>query len=138
MKYQKPTDSELGILQILWENGEASVRKVNEQLNEQNTSDKEIGYTTTLKLMQIMLNKNLVNRNTDSRTHIYSAAISESETQGKLLDQFVDATFRGSAMKLVMQALGNHKASSEELDEIKALINKIEKGDSENKTLKKM
>ena len=129
MKYQKPTDSELGILQILWENGEASVRKVNEQLNEQNTSDKEIGYTTTLKLMQIMLDKNLVSRNTDSRTHIYSAAISESETQGKLLDQFVDATFRGSAMKLVMQALGNHKASSEELDEIKALINKIEKGD---------
>lgn len=128
MKYQKPTDSELSILQILWENGEASVREVNEQLNEQNTGDKEIGYTTTLKLMQIMLDKKLVSRNTDSRTHIYSAAISEAETQGKLLNQFVDATFRGSAMKLVMQALGNHKASSEELDEIKALIEKIEKG----------
>lgn len=128
MKYQKPTDSELAILQILWENGESSVREVNDQLNDQNTSGKEIGYTTTLKLMQIMLDKNLVSRNTDSRTHIYSAAISESETQGKLLDQFVDATFRGSAMKLVMQALGNHKASSEELDEIKALIDKIEKG----------
>jgi len=127
MKYQKPTDSELSILQILWENGESSVREVNDQLNEKNTSSKEIGYTTTLKLMQIMLDKNLVSRNTDSRTHIYSAAISESETQGKLLNQFVDATFRGSAMKLVMQALGNHKASSEELDEIKALINKIEK-----------
>lgn len=127
MKYQKPTDSELAILQILWENGESSVREVNDQLNDQNTSSKEIGYTTTLKLMQIMLDKNLVSRNTDSRTHIYSAAISESETQGKLLDQFVDATFRGSAMKLVMQALGNHKASSEELDEIKALIDKIEK-----------
>lgn len=126
MKYQKPTDSELAILQILWENGEASVRTVNEQLNDQSTTEKEIGYTTTLKLMQIMLDKNLVSRNTESRTHIYSAAISESETQGKLLDQFVDATFRGSAMKLVMQALGNHKASSEELDEIKALIDKIE------------
>ena len=127
MKYQKPTDSELGILQILWENGESSVREVNDQLNEQNTSGKEIGYTTTLKLLQIMLDKNLVSRNTDSRTHIYSAAINESETQGKLLDQFVDATFRGAAMKLVMQALGNHKASSEELNEIKALIDKIEK-----------
>ena len=126
MKYQKPTDSELAILQILWANGESSVREVNNQLNEQNMSNKEIGYTTTLKLMQIMLDKNLVSRNTDSRTHIYSAAISESETQGKLLNQFVDATFRGSAMKLVMQALGNHKASSEELDEIKALIEKIE------------
>ncbi|MFT4758713.1 MAG: BlaI family penicillinase repressor [Paraglaciecola sp.] len=127
MKYQKPTDSELGILQILWANREASVREVNEQLNKKNTSGKEIGYTTTLKLMQIMLDKKLVSRNTDSRTHIYSAAINESETQGKLLDQFVDATFRGSAMKLVMQALGNHKASSEELGEIKALIDKIEK-----------
>ena len=127
MKYQKPTESELSILQILWAERECSVREVNEQLNAQNTNDKEIGYTTTLKLMQIMLDKNLVSRNTDTRTHIYSAAISESETEGKLLDQFVDSTFPGSAMKMVMQALGNHEASSEELDEIKALIEKIEK-----------
>jgi len=123
----KPTDSELAILQILWEYGDSPVRFVNDKLNEQNKTDKEIGYTTTLKLMQIMLDKNLVGRNTDSRTHIYEAAISESETQGQLLNQFVDSTFRGSAMKMVMQALGNHQASAEELDEIKALIQKMEK-----------
>ena len=108
-QYQKPTESELAILQILWEAGQASVRTVNDQLNAVNTSDKAIGYTTTLKLMQIMFEKGLVNRNAESRTHIYSAAVSESETQERLLDQFVDATFRGSAMKLVMQALGNHQ-----------------------------
>jgi predicted transcriptional regulator len=121
----KPTDGELEILQILWEHGAVSVRFVNDSLNEKHT--KEIGYTTTLKLMQIMLDKGLVKRNTDSRTHIYSANIEESETQERLLNQFVDAAFRGSAMKMVMQALGNHQASREELDEIKALIEKIEK-----------
>ena len=126
-QYQKPTESELAILQILWEAGQASVRTVNDQLNAVNTSDKAIGYTTTLKLMQIMFEKGLVNRNAESRTHIYSAAVSESETQERLLDQFVDATFRGSAMKLVMQALGNHNASNEELAAIKALIEQKEK-----------
>jgi predicted transcriptional regulator len=98
---------------------------VNDALNEK--YPKEIGYTTTLKLMQIMLEKGLVKRNTDSRTHIYSANIEESETQEKLLSQFVDSAFRGSAMKMVMQALGNHEASKKELDEIKALIEKMEK-----------
>ncbi|MCR9288333.1 BlaI/MecI/CopY family transcriptional regulator [Saprospiraceae bacterium] len=121
----KPTDGELEILQILWEHGSVSVRFVNDALNEK--YPKEIGYTTTLKLMQIMLEKGLVKRNTDSRTHIYSANIEESETQEKLLSQFVDSAFRGSAMKMVMQALGNHEASKKELDEIKALIEKMEK-----------
>ncbi len=125
--FQKPTDSELAILQILWEHGPVSVRFVNDLLNDQQSSGKEIGYTTTLKFMQIMLDKGLVKRNTDSRTHIYAAAINESETQEKLLSQFVDAAFRGSAMKMVMQALGNHKASDEELDQIKALIEEMEK-----------
>ena len=130
-RFSKPTDSELAILQILWEYGPSSVRFVNDKLNEQNMGSKEIGYTTTLKLMQIMLqDKKLVTRNTDSRTHIYKAAVSESETQGHLLEEFVDSTFRGSAMKLVMQALGNHQASTEELDQIKALIKKIEKDQS--------
>lgn len=119
----KPTEGELEILQILWENGPASVRQVNDKLNEQ----REVGYTTTLKIMQIMADKGLVNRNTESRTHIYASAISEEDTQKRLLQKFVDATFRGSAMKMVMQALGNHKASDEELKEIKALIDRIEK-----------
>ena len=124
----KPTDAELEILQILWEYGPSSVRLVNEKLNEtRNVAKKEIGYTTTLKLMQIMLGKGLVERNTDTRTHIYKASVKEVETQQRLLNQFVDAAFRGSAMKLVLQALDKHKASQEELDEIKALIEKMEK-----------
>ena len=81
----------------------------------------------TLKLMQIMVDKNLATRNTDARTHVYAAGVSETDTQRHLLRNFVDATFRGSAMKMVMQALGDHNTSPEELDEIKALIEKIEK-----------
>ncbi|MCB0588015.1 MAG: BlaI/MecI/CopY family transcriptional regulator [Phaeodactylibacter sp.] len=124
----KPTESELEILQILWLHGPSSVRFVNEKLNE----EREVGYTTTLKLMQIMVDKGLALRNTESRTHIYQAAVSEADTQKRLLQKFVDTTFRGSAMKLVMQALGNHQASPEELDEIKALIEKMESGGDDN------
>ena len=118
----KPTESELEILQILWLHGPSSVRFVNEKLNE----EREVGYTTTLKLMQIMVDKGLALRN------IYQAAVSEADTQKRLLQKFVDTTFRGSAMKLVMQALGNHQASPEELDEIKALIEKMESGGDDN------
>ncbi len=119
----KPTEGELAILQILWANGPSSVRFVNEKLNEK----REVGYTTTLKIMQIMADKGLVNRNTESRTHIYESSINEEATQKQLLQKFVDSTFRGSAMKMVMQALGNHQASDKELEEIKALIDRIEK-----------
>ncbi len=122
-KTSKPTDAELEILQVLWENGPSTVRFVNEKLNEK----REVGYTTTLKLMQIMADKKgLATRNTESRTHIYEAAVSEADAQKQLLKKFVDSTFRGSAMKLVMQALGNHNASAKELEEIKALIQKME------------
>lgn len=122
-KYQKPTDAELEILQILWANGPSSVRFVNDLLNEK----REVGYTTTLKLMQIMATKELVTRNTDARTHIYAANVSEADTQGKLLEKFLDTAFRGSATQLVLQALGNHQASPKELAAIKALIEKMEK-----------
>ena len=122
----RPTETELSILQVLWQHGPSSVRFVNDTLNAQNTEEKEIGYTTTLKLMQIMAEKGLASRNTDTRTHIYSAAVKEKAMQGQLLKRFVDSAFRGSAMSLVMQALGNHTASEEELEEIKALIKKIE------------
>lgn len=118
----RPTESELEILQVLWEHGPSTVRFVNDQLNE----DREVGYTTTLKLMQIMAEKGLAERDTSQRTHIYSPVVTEAETQQNLLTQFVDRTFRGSAMKLVLQALGNHNASEAELDEIKALIEQIE------------
>ncbi len=87
---------------------------------------REVGYTTTLKLLQIMHEKGLALRNTESRTHIYSAAVSEEDTRKRLLGQFLNKTFRGSAMEMVVQALGNHETSQEELDEIKALIAKIE------------
>lgn len=118
----KPTDAELEILQVLWENGPSSVRFVNDELSER----RDVGYTTTLKLMQIMFEKGLVTRNTDARSHIYEAAIDKDETQRTLLDNFVDNVFSGSAMNLVMSALGSHQASKEELDQIKALIERIE------------
>lgn len=128
----KPTDSELEILHILWKQGPCTVRTVNDLLNEQRRSGQKTreaaGYTTTLKLMQIMLEKSMVSREEDGRTHIYTAAIRESDTQGLLLQDFVDNAFRGSTARLVMQALGNHEASAEELDEIKALIARIEQG----------
>ncbi|HFC00289.1 MAG TPA: BlaI/MecI/CopY family transcriptional regulator [Phaeodactylibacter sp.] len=123
----KPTEAELEILQILWEYGESTVREVNELLNEKRSAgQKEIGYTTTLKLMQLMHEKGLASRNEEKRTHIYRAEVRESDMQKALLDKFVDKTFRGAAMKMVMQTLGNHKTSQQELDEIKALIAKIE------------
>ena len=118
----KPTDSELEILHLLWELGPSTVRTLNERLNER----REVGYTTTLKFLQIMQEKGLVTRTEESRTHTYSAAVSQADTQSLLLQQFVDNAFRGSAMQLVLQALGNHEASAAELDEIKALIAQME------------
>ncbi|MFK7808138.1 MAG: BlaI/MecI/CopY family transcriptional regulator [Saprospiraceae bacterium] len=121
----KPTESELEILHVLWANGPSSVRFVNDKINESKKG--EVGYTTTLKIMQIMFaDKKLLLRNTDSRTHIYEANVTEKETQNALLQKFVDRTFKGSAMQLVMQALGNHQTTSEELEQIKALIESIE------------
>lgn len=119
----KPTSSELEILQVLWEEGPSSVRLVNEVLN----AKREVGYTTTLKLMQIMLDKGLVKRDASTRTHIYEAAVNQQAIQGQLVKRFVDAAFQGSASKLVLQVLGNHKASQAELDAIKEMIEKIEK-----------
>jgi predicted transcriptional regulator len=114
----KPTEAELEILQILWQKGSATVREVHDEL----TKTKDAGYTTTLKLMQIMAEKGLVLRNEDARTHVYTAAVTETETRQQLLDKFIDTAFRGSAMKLVLQALGNHKTTPEELEEIKRLL----------------
>jgi len=118
----KPTDSELEILQILWEQGPCSVRHVNDQLN----LIKESGYTTTLKLMQIMNQKGLAERDTTSRTHIYTATAKEERTKAQLLTKFMKNTFKGSASQLVMSALGSGQTTKEELQEIRALLNKIE------------
>lgn len=124
--YPQPTDAELEILQILWKHGPSTVRFVNETLNGQ-VIDKKIGYTTTLKLMQIMTtDKGLLSRNTDTRTHIYKAEAPQADTKKALTQRFMEATFNGSAMDLVMHALGNSQTSQSDLDEIKALIEKIE------------
>ena len=123
----QPTEAELEILTVLWEQGSATVREVNDKLNERRIDPKEIGYTTTLKLLQIMFEKELVTRNADARTHIYSAAIAQMDVQRNMLQRLVDTAFQGSAMQMVMQALGDHDASTEELQEIKALIEKVEK-----------
>lgn len=121
----KPTEAELEILQILWQEGPSTVRAVHEKLAEK----KDTGYTTTLKNMQNMAQKGMLSRNEEGRSHIYRTQIQQKETQKMLLDRFLDNTFGGSAMNLVMQALGNRKTSREELKQIKALINKLEGGE---------
>lgn len=123
MNKLKPTDSELEVLQILWEKKSATVREINDLLNQ----EKEVGYTTTLKIMQIMLDKGLLSRESSGRQHIYKADVQQTEVQRNLLGRFIDATFKGDATALVMQALGNHDTSDEELAQIKALIEKMEK-----------
>jgi predicted transcriptional regulator len=125
---QKPTESELTILHLLWKMGPSTVREINDVLNEAGGGQRvtEVGYTTTLKLMQIMFEKGLVDREEDGRTHRYRALAGERDTKKLLLQNFVDTAFKGSAMELVLQALGNHKASEDELEQIKALIASIE------------
>jgi len=119
----KPTESELEILQILWKKVTASVREVHEEL----LATKEAGYTTTLKLMQIMHEKGLVKRDDSIKTHIYQAAVSKEKTQKHLLNKMIDTVFGGSPGELVMQALGNHKASAEELEEIQKILDNLKK-----------
>ena len=115
---RKPTDSELGILRVLWARGPSTVRQVAEVL------DREAGYTTFLKLLQIMTEKGLVVRDESARTHIYRAAYTEDQTQRQLVSDLLDRAFGGSAAKLVLQALASNKASPQELDEIRKLLNK--------------
>ncbi|WP_116126738.1 BlaI/MecI/CopY family transcriptional regulator [Lewinella sp. IMCC34183] len=122
-----PTEGELAILRVLWSDGPATVRAVNDRLNK--TSDKPVGYTTTLKLMQLMADKGLVDRDTSARSHVYSAVAGQEHTQRGLLRRFVDSTFGGSRTQLVLRALGGGEASAEELAEIKRLIESLEKED---------
>jgi predicted transcriptional regulator len=119
----QPTDSELEILQVLWENGPSTVRLVNNRLNEKRI----VGYTTTLKIMQIMAEKGILSRRKKDRTHIYTPVLKEGETQSLLLNKLLRNAFGGSAGKLVMQALGNLQTSAEELKEIKEIIKNLEK-----------
>lgn len=119
----KPTESELEILQILWTKGLATVREVHEEL----AATKDVGYTTTLKLMQIMHEKLLVKRDDSMRTHVYQAAVNKEKTQKHLLGKMIDSLFGGSPTQLVIQALGEHKASPEEIEKIQAILNDLKK-----------
>src|SRR5512133_3985277 len=119
----RPTESELEILEVIWQTNSATVREVNELLE---TKGKNVGYTTTLKMMQIMTEKGLLSRTLDGRTHIYSAVIQPGSARNALINKIVDTAFGGSATKLVLQALGNHNATPEELREIRDLIDKLE------------
>ncbi len=119
----KPTESELEILSILWKLKKASVRQIHEKLSE----TKDTGYTTTLKLMQIMLVKGLVKRDEKNRSHIYTPALTEKDTQKSLVKGFMSTAFGGSAKNLVMQALGQGHPSQEEINEIREFLDQLEK-----------
>jgi BlaI family penicillinase repressor len=122
-KQIKPTEGELEILQVLWDKGSATVRDVHEHINQY----KESGYTTTLKLMQIMFEKGLVKRDDSSKTHIYKPNVNKEKTQQQMVGKMVDALFGGSASQLVMQALGSSQPSKEELEEIQQMLNNLKK-----------
>lgn len=117
-KSNNPTDRELAILQILWEHGESTVKDVHAILSQ----EQKLGYTSVLKIMQIMTEKGLVTRDTSNFSHLYSAANSQEQIQGQIVTDLVNRLFKGSAMQLVASALSNKKASPEELDKIQKLI----------------
>ena len=116
----KPTEGELEILQVLWQKKLCTVRNVHETLAKKNAR-----YTTTLKLMQIMHEKGLVERDTTAKTHIYKALLNQEKTQQQLVNKMIDNVFNGSAARLVMQALGNKSASKEEIDLIKEYLDNL-------------
>ncbi len=121
----KPTQSELEILQVLWKNGPSTVKKVNEILSEK----KQKGYTTTLKLMQIMSEKGLVDRKADGKLHVYSACYKENQVKKSMISNIVEQVFEGAAMEMVIQTLGNYKPNATEISELKELLLKFEKSE---------
>ena len=121
-KNSRPTDRELTILRILWDKGPSTVRQVNEAMNE----DEDTGYTTTLKLMQIMTDKGLLRRDDSKFKHVFKPALTEEKAQKQLVGDLLEKAFSGSAEKLVMRALSAKKVSTKELARIKILLNNIE------------
>ena len=117
----RPTERELAILNILWDNGPSTIRQVNEVMNK----DRLTGYTTTLKLMQIMTEKGLLTRDDSPFRHIYKTNVGREQTQSQIIGQVLDKVFAGSAEKLVMRALSAKKVSREELAKIRKLLNEI-------------
>lgn len=122
-KQIEPTKAELEILQVLWDQGPSTVRLVNDKLNE----SREVNYTSTLKLMQIMAEKGILTRDESQMKHIYHVAEKEQTTKDFLLDKFIDTMYNGSAGRLMMQLMGNKKTSKEDLEAIKTMLNQLEK-----------
>jgi len=120
----RPTAAELEILNVIWTHGPSTVRFVNDKLNK----DREVGYTTTLKIMQVMAEKGLLKRDERQRSHLYGAAAPQNQVQKLLLDRLLEQAFGGSALKLVMQALGGHQATPDEISRIRALLDAMEGG----------
>jgi len=118
----KPTESELEVLQVMWEKEPCTVRDVHDEL----VKTKDVGYTSTLKLMQIMFDKGLVERDTTSRSHLYKALISRDQAQDTALNKIIDTVFKGSGMDLIMKALGQHAASQKEIDVITEYLQQFE------------
>jgi BlaI family transcriptional regulator, penicillinase repressor len=123
----RPTDAELEILNVLWQRGAATVREVHDELS----ARKATLYTTVLKTLQIMTEKGLVERDESQRAHLYRARLAQDETQRQLLNDLLARAFDGSATKLVMQALSGREASAEELTEIRAMLDRFERGRAE-------
>ena len=119
-----PTKSELEVLQVLWQHGASTVRFVNDQLNAQG---RDVQYTGTLKMMQVMAGKGLLKRDESQMKHLYSASVDEKRTKSAALDQFMDLLFDGSTSKLMLQIIDHKKTSEIEIKEIKNLIDKLEK-----------
>jgi predicted transcriptional regulator len=120
----KPTDAELAILRVLWDTGPATVRQVQDALE----GERGTGYTTTLKLMQIMLDKGLLKRDESRHAHVYEPAVSRGSAQKQFVSELLDQVFEGSAQQLVMQVLSARKSTADELAAIRQLLDQIEKG----------
>ncbi len=121
----KPTESELSILRVLWKSGPSTVRDVNTSLN----LVRKVGYTNTLKMMQLMHDKGLLSRDESNRSHIYSPTIEAEDIRSNLLNHVIDTAFEGSTSSMMIHALGNYKASPEEIEAIRSLLNNIESND---------
>jgi BlaI family transcriptional regulator, penicillinase repressor len=119
----RPTEAELEILTVLWDRGPSTVRDVHDTLS----GSKPTGYTTVLKLLQIMAEKGLVRRDETERAHVYEARLAREQTQRQLLGYLLDRAFSGSASRLVMQALAHHKSNREELAEIRRMLDDLER-----------
>lgn len=122
----RPTDAELEILNVLWQRGASTVRDVHQAITRTRPA---MGYTTVLKLMQIMAEKNLVRRDESQRAHVYEARLAREQTQQQLIGELIERAFEGSATKLVMQALSAKQASAEELSTIREMLDEFERGD---------